>query len=299
VALRVGLVGCGRWGRNILRDLLLEGADVSVVDPDPFARSQAVAAGAGAAAAALDGLREADGLVVATPASTHAAVLDRVLEHGVPVFVEKPMTTDVESAERLAARAGGRLSVMHVFRYHHGIEALAAIARGGELGPVLTLRSTRANWGSPRTDVDGIWTLAPHDLSVALAILGDVPAPRAAVAEVVGGRAVGLSAVLGQAPGFVLDVSTRSRQRRREVELRCRDGVARLADSEAKALEIWRDDAPAPQLRPFPDEPPLRRQVRCFLDHLRGAPPPPTTAAEGARVVRCVVELRRLAGLEP
>jgi prephenate dehydrogenase len=71
VARRVGLVGCGLWGRNILRDLLLEGAEVTVVDPDPSARSQAVAAGARASLAELDGLREVDGLVVATPASTH------------------------------------------------------------------------------------------------------------------------------------------------------------------------------------------------------------------------------------
>jgi predicted dehydrogenase len=295
---RVGLVGCGPWGRNILRDLRLEGAEVTVVDPDPSARSLALAGGAARAVAAMDELSKVDGLLVATPASTHASVLDRALERGAPVFVEKPMTTDPESAERLAARAGDRLFVMHVFRYHHGIEALAAVARDGELGPVVMLRSSRAHWGSPRTDVDSIWTLAPHDLSIALAILGSIPPPRAAMAEVVGGRAAGMVALLGHAPGFVLEVSTRSRERRREVQLRCRDGVACLADSEDAELQVWPDGAASSQRRPFPQEPPLRRQVRAFLEHLRGGPPPPTTAAEGARVVRCVWELRRLAGLE-
>lgn len=176
---RVGLIGCGLWGRNILRDLRAEGADPLVADPTPAARDLAFHLGASCTVPFLDDLPEVDGLIVATPASTHAAVVEQALERGVPVFVEKPLTTDAASADRLAARGADRLFAMHVFRYHHGVEALAGIAQTGELGPVVTLRSTRTHWGTPRTDVDSIWTLVPHDLTIALAILGQLP-PRAA-----------------------------------------------------------------------------------------------------------------------
>src|SRR5262245_47248432 len=86
---RVGLVGCGRWGRNILRDLASLGARVVVADPSEPARRAAIAGGALAAVPAADELPEVDGLVVATPASTHAAVIEPLLPRGVPVFVEK------------------------------------------------------------------------------------------------------------------------------------------------------------------------------------------------------------------
>jgi predicted dehydrogenase len=294
---RIGLLGCGLWGCNILRDLRLEGSEVTVVDPDPSVRSVALAGGAAAAVSDLHDLPEVDGLVVATPASTHSAVLDPALDRGVPVFVEKPMTTDPESADRLAARGAGRLFVMHVFRYHHGIEALGDIARSGELGSVVALHSTRTHWGTPRHDVDSVWTLVPHDLSIAVAVLGDVPPPRAALAEVVEGRATGMVALLGAEPGFVLSVSSRARERRREVRLHCTHGTARLPDSESAEIEVWRDGAPGPERRPLAPDQPLRLELRAFLDHLRGGPPPITTAAEGAKVVRCVAELRRLAGL--
>jgi len=74
-------------------------------------------------------LGDVAGVVVATPTSTHAAVVAETLALGVPMFVEKPLTDDPESATTLAERAGNRLFVMDKWRYHPGIEALAAMAR--------------------------------------------------------------------------------------------------------------------------------------------------------------------------
>lgn len=112
------------------------------------------------------------------------------------------------------------------------------------------------------------------------------------------GRATGMVALLGNAPGFVLEASSHSRLRLREVHLRCLYGTAWLRDSESNELEVWPDGAETLERRPLPAERPQRREIRVFLDYLGGGPPPPTTAREGALIVRRVAELRRLAGLE-
>lgn len=298
----IGLVGCGLWGQAILRDLVALGCRVAVVDIDPGRREVATKLGAVAVLGATSGLPSLDGIVVATPATTHAAIVEDVLGRGIPVFCEKPLTTDANPARRLLALGAGRLFVMHVWRYHRGVRRLAAIARSGELGPVQSLRTERKNWTSPRLDTDPVWTLVPHDLTIALAILGGIPVPVSARVEVVGGRAVSMLAVLGEAPFVLLDCSTRFAGKRREIRLHCRNGVAVLPDADSPFIEILRADdppdaAPRVEREALEGEPALLAELRAFVDHLRGGPPPPTDASEGVAVVEAVETLRRLAGL--
>ncbi|MCA1636101.1 MAG: Gfo/Idh/MocA family oxidoreductase [Acidobacteria bacterium] len=120
--LTVGLVGCGRWGRHILRDLVSLGCDVLVATKSAESRKYASERGASLIVDEHEQLPELDGVVVATPTDTHAAVLEAVLERGVPVYSEKPLTCDAESAARLASAAPERLFVMDKWRYHPGIE---------------------------------------------------------------------------------------------------------------------------------------------------------------------------------
>jgi predicted dehydrogenase len=298
----IGLVGCGLWGRLVLRDLLALGARVVVADTDPRARSDAEAHGANAVGDAAE-LSALDGVIVATPAATHTEVVSTLLRRSWPLLVEKPLTTDVAEAERLAELGRDRLFVGHTWRYHPGVQRLGEIARSGELGPVLGVRSTRTNWTSPRTDVDSIWNLAPHDLTLAIEILGAIPPPRAALAELHDGRAVGMTALLGDAPWLVFDVSNRYRDKRREVRVHGRDGVAVMADPDGGRIEVTRGDRTSPlsAARRVEEvsaaESALTRELRAFLAFVAGGPPPKTTAAEGVEVVRIVARLRQLAGL--
>jgi len=271
-----------------------------VVDPGADSRRQAVTLGAAGVFADVDQLPLVDGIVVATPATTHAAVLEAVLDRAIPVFCEKPFTTDLESARRLTAQAGDRLFVMHVWRYHHAIEKMASLARSEELGPVELVRTTRTNWTSPRRDIDYIWTLVPHDLSIALEILGSLPPVRASWGEWRGPEPVGMIGFLEGDARFVFEVSTRYPDKRREVRLHCRNGVAVLPSGKASVLEIVRDAAGPPQVERFllPDEPPLRRELQAFLDYLNGGPPPRSSAAESLQIMAALVELRRRAGLD-
>jgi predicted dehydrogenase len=281
----------------VLRDLRNLGCEVAVVARSEESRAAAEAGGASAIVPSLEGLTGVDGIVVATPTSTHEAVVEEALAHGVPMFCEKPLTDDPVAAARLAAAADGRLFVMDKWRYHPGIELLGELGRSGELGRVVGVRSTRVGWERTR-DVDHVWVLAPHDLAIGIELLGELPAPRSAVASS-NGNAAGLVGLLGKEPWLVLEVSGRSAVRRRETTLVCEKGVAALRDSYDDHVEIvWLDrDEAVPERRPVSSELPLERELRAFLEHLAGGPPPRSSAQEGVAVVESVARLRELAGL--
>jgi predicted dehydrogenase len=278
--------------------------EVSVADPDAAARLYAMAAGAGAVAADLRELGPCDGIVVATPASTHTAVIGHALAGTAPIFVEKPITCDARAARLLAERGSGRLFVMDKWRYHPGIEELRRIRESGELGRPLGMHVLQADWGSPQRDVDVAWTLLPHSLSIVLEVLGAVPVVRQAFAECLMGAVVGINAVLGGDPWVVLEISGRAPTKRREFRLHCEKGVAWLDDARSRHVQLARGgawtgaDAGDVERRPIPAGLPLLAELRTFVAHLRGGPAPRSSAAEGALVVERIEELRAL-GVAP
>jgi len=271
-----------------------------VVLPTDRNRSVALEGGAQAIVSEVGGLPDVDGVVVASPTSTHADVVNRLLPRSVPIFVEKPLTDNADAAGELAAAAGGRLFVMHKWRYHPGIQALARIATTGELGGVVGLRCTRIGWSNLGGDVDGIWLLAPHDISIGLEVLGHIPAPRCAVAERVHGAVTGVVALLGDDPWLAIDVSAAASFERREIRLIASEGTATLADAYSDRIMITRRQDPGSarlEERGISTELPLLRELRAFLIHLAGGPPPKSSAADGAAEVQAIAEIRRLAGL--
>ena len=302
---KIGLVGCGRWGRNILRDLRQLGALVAVADIAPEARAAARELGAETVADSLDALPQVDGFVVATPTVTHGGVVLTLAAAGVPVFCEKPLTNDLRAAERIVDVAGDRVFLMDKWRYHGGVRALAAIARSGELGPVQGVVTRRVGWGCPHADVDAVWILLPHDLSIGLEILGELPRPVAAVAECDERGVLALAGLLRGAAWQRFEIDARSAQSARTVELRCRDGVATLAGSYDDSVRIQRSEAallggepPAAELRTIEPGLPLYAELETFVAYVAGrGPAPKSSAAEGAAIVAAIAALRALAGL--
>jgi predicted dehydrogenase len=297
----VALLGCGRWGRHILRDLLSLGCEVPVVARSEASIGRAREGKASAIVPDLGSLGEVDGVVVSTPTSTHAEVVGEALELGVPVFVEKPLTNDVASARALAAAAPDRLFVMDKWRYHPGVLELARIAQSGELGAPVGIHTRRVTLGHRYTDVNTVWIHAPHDLAIALEILGEVPEPRSAVPELVDGELAGLTAILGESPWLVVEVTTLAPGHRRELRLVCEEGVAQLDGADAGAVVIGRAggiDADSVERRPIGDEMPLLAELRAFVEHLQGGPPPKSSAADAVAIVEAVAGLIALTGVE-
>jgi predicted dehydrogenase len=296
----VGLVGCGRWGKHILRDLVALGCEVPVVARSEASRARAEEGGASVIVSTIGELPALDGAIVATTTSTHADAIEELLDRGIPVFTEKPLTTDPGAAARLANVAPDTLFVMDKWRYHPAVAEIAAIARERRLGSVSGLTTVRLGWGVAHDDVDPVWVLAPHDLSIALEVMGAVPRPRAAVAELSANSLVGLSALLdGPDYWHSFEVSARSPDRSRRVELHCEEGVVLLADAWNEHVTVYRNGTPEPEPERIetPGELPLLAELSGFVEHVRGGPPPRSSAAEGAAIVATLHDLRRLAGV--
>jgi predicted dehydrogenase len=121
---------------------------------------------------------DVDGVIIATPVRTHYQLAKEALLHGKHVLVEKPLTADVAEARELVALAkeqGRVLMVGHTFEYNPAVNELRRLVQSGELGRIYCIEAERVNLGLFRSDINVIWDLAPHDISILLYILGRRP----------------------------------------------------------------------------------------------------------------------------
>ncbi len=182
--IRIGIVGFGAWGPNHLRNLRAqEGVQVTTVadlsqDRLAACRKQFPNVATTDDLDKLLGSPDIDAVVVATPLTTHYAIVKKALEAGKHVLAEKPLTrTGDEAVEltRLAESKGLILMVGHVFMFNPGILYLKAEIDKGELGRVYYIDTVRTNLGPIRQDVGAIYDLASHDISICNFLLGSQP----------------------------------------------------------------------------------------------------------------------------
>lgn len=258
-------------------------------------RAAAAAAGAASVCDAVADLPAFEGAVIATPTDTHAAVIDELAARSpTPMFCEKPLCLDPGEAERLAVEHGDRLFVMDKWRYHPGVREFARIARERELGAVRSLHMRRVTDAHPYTDGDTVWRQIPHDLTIALEVLGELPPAHSAVAERGPKRRVGIHAVLGP-PWVTIEVSEAAPGHRRELRMICERGSVIMDGGWAEQIAIRRHDGSPDEMRDTSGELPLLAELRAFVVHLRGGEPPRSSASEGAQVVRRISELGEIA----
>ncbi len=180
--IRVAVVGCGGWGKNITRTMNAIGCLAAVVDPTESGQERAreLAPEAEILSDIKDVLKrpDIDAVMIATPAETHYPLACQAIAAGKDVFVEKPITLDVAEAEDLVTRAhdaGRVLMVGHLLEYHPAILKLREMIAAGELGKIRYIISNRLNLGKIRTEENALWSFAPHDIAVILRLVDALP----------------------------------------------------------------------------------------------------------------------------
>lgn len=180
----ISVVGTGDWGANLVRNFAnLPGARlVSVCDADPkrLAKTAAQYPDVRAVADVSEVARdpEVQGVVVASSAVSHYPLAKTLLEAGKDVYVEKPITLEVEHAEtlcRIAKQKGRILMVGHLLLYHPSVTYMKKLIDDGTVGDVFYVLCQRVNLGKVRKDENALWSFAPHDLSVVLYLLDSEP----------------------------------------------------------------------------------------------------------------------------
>lgn len=178
----VAVIGCGYWGKNLVRVFSELGALECVCDADA-SRLEALSF-KGHAPAFAQSLREVldrpdvRAVAIATPAATHYQLVSQAIEAGKDVFVEKPLALTADQGLSLVERAERQsliLMVGHILLYHPAVRRLRQLIDEGQLGRVLYLYSNRLNMGLIRTEENILWSFAPHDISVMLHLLGEEP----------------------------------------------------------------------------------------------------------------------------
>ncbi len=177
----IAVIGCGYWGKNLVRNFAQLEALRLVCDETDVGRELAgktaphVKVGADVDEALSASVQ---GVVIATPAETHYALARRALMAGKDVFVEKPLALTYEDGAdlvRLAEAQGQILMVGHVLEYHPAVVVLSQLIQSGTLGKVQYIYSNRLSLGKVRREENILWSFAPHDIAIILRLMGALP----------------------------------------------------------------------------------------------------------------------------
>lgn len=312
---RVAVVGCGRWGRNLVRVFRELGVLAAVCD-ESEAQLHEVAHHYDVPPSSFEPILSApeiDGVVVATPAATHAALALQVLEAGKHVFVEKPLALDVADALRVEAAAVARdriLMVGHLLQYHPAFQKLQELVASGALGRLNYLYSNRLNLGQFRREEDVFWSFAPHDISMILTLVGELPDRVEAAGHCyLHGRIADVTTMrLHFANGINahIFVSWLHPSKEQKLVVIGQNAMAVFDDCQPWSHKLvvyphriaWRDGAPAAeradaQRITLDEDEPLQRECRHFIECITATQQPRTDAREAISVLRVLDAGRR------
>jgi len=178
----IAVVGCGYWGENLVRNFAELGALHTICDSNSEALNRLETLYPNVireeSLKPVLASKEIRGVVISTPAALHYSMAKQALLAGKDVFVEKPLSLIVEEGEELvkiAEEKGKILMVGHLLEYHPGIVKLKQLVDSGELGKLNYIYSSRLNLGKFRTEENILWSFAPHDISIILLLLNEMP----------------------------------------------------------------------------------------------------------------------------
>ncbi len=309
----VAVIGCGYWGKNLVRNFHSLDALQIVCDATEAGRQTALtlaptATIVGDTAAVL--ASDVSGVVIATPAETHYSLVKAALLAGKDVFVEKPLALTYEQGAelvRIAEQNKRILMVGHVLEYHPAIQSIQRLIQSGDLGKVLYIYSNRLSLGKIRREENILWSFAPHDVAVILRITGSLPFEVVAC----GGNYVQANIADVTVTNLLFDNGVRAHihvswlhpfKEQRLVVI----GSKKMAsyDDVSKKLVLydqrveWQEGQPIPIKGQgseivFGSEEPLRVECQAFLDAMESRIPPLTDGQSGLRVLRVLQAAQR------
>lgn len=310
---RVGVIGAGYWGANVIRNCHQLGMLAAVCDSELRALDEVRSKYSGTAlfcdAQAMFEHAKVDAVVIAAPAPAHASLALQAVAAGKHVFVEKPLALNVEDAQRVvdAAEASGlTLFVGHVLLYHPAVRALLECVAQGRIGRVRHLRSRRLSWGRLRAHENVWWSFAPHDCALMIEIMKDAPVNATGWLSAYVRPGLGDFAyadfAFADGRSAHIEVSWLDPDKSSRIDVFGSEGTLTFVDArEGPALtltpcgdrpgtagepELWRGEAVKIEL---PAGEPLRLELEAFCGALRGSREHiPTDGREGLDVVRAL-----------
>jgi predicted dehydrogenase len=310
--IRVAVVGCGAWGRNLVRCFAELGSLSAVADHHAAVAEAAVARHGGHAMLFEQILADPSiqAVAIATQPSSHYDLAKRALLAGKHVLVEKPLALELGHAQDLtdlARRLERRLMVGHVLQYHPAFSKLQDLIATGAIGRILRLQANRMNLGAIRREEDVLWCLGPHDVSVILALVGSDPSEvygvggyhlRKAIADAV---TLHLSFPAGEQAQINLSWLHPVKEHRltvigSEAMVVLDDGAAweRKLLLYPHVVNVAGDITAAIRAEPLPvaiaEHEPLKRECQHFLDCIAQGREPKTNGEEGLRVMQVLAQ---------
>ncbi|MDE2571536.1 MAG: Gfo/Idh/MocA family oxidoreductase [bacterium] len=317
---RLGVVGAGYWGANLVRNCAQLGV-LSVVS-DLNAATLAAVHGAHPGVAVtleVEDLLSApiDGVVIAAPAPLHASLARRAASAGKHVFVEKPFALTVAEAQSIVEeteRCGVTSMAGHVLLYHPAVERLLELVRAGAVGRVAHVRSRRLSLGKLREHESVWWSFAPHDVALVLEILGETPLEISGRQHRFSAHALPdmayADACFADGRSAHVEVSWRDPGKTSRLDVFGSEGVLTFTDSRAGASltltrcgerreehggrGIWREE---PQTVAFTAGEPLRRELEAFIETIRTGVPALTDGRKAVEVVRVLATFDACSGI--
>lgn len=310
---RIGVIGAGYWGANLIRNCRQLGVLAAVCDTDLRALDEVRSAYPGTGlfcdAQSMFEHGKLDAVVIAAPAPAHAKLALAAIDAGKHVFVEKPLALSVEDAQRIvdaADRANVTLFVGHVLLYHPAVRALLHCVQDGRIGRVRHLRSRRLSWGRLRAHENVWWSFAPHDCALMIEIMKDPPVKATGWLSAYVRPGLGDFAyadfAFADGRSAHIEVSWLDPDKSSRIDVFGSEGTLTFIDSrEGLTLtltpcgdrlgtrgepELWRGE-PVPIELPAGE--PLRLEMEAFCRAIRGAREHiPTDGREGLEVVRAL-----------
>ncbi len=315
----VAVVGAGHWGKNLVRAFNTIGCLAAVCDYDPPTRHTLENEYPGCTVADsyddILGKPCVGAVAIATPAELHADMVRKALLAGKDVFVEKPLCLSVGTARelvRMADSLGRILMVGHLLWYHPAILRLKQLVDDGELGKIRYVYSNRLNFGRIRREENILWSFAPHDISVLLGLLGEMPdSVRAQGGNYLHEQIADVTVSLLSFPSGIrahLFVSWLHPYKEQRLVVVGERKMAVFDDVEKRDKLLvyphtidWRNNAPVPRkadaiVVPFESMEPLLAECRHFVECVRTRQRPRTDGEEALRVLtvleQCQAALR-------